>query len=258
MPRKPTPERPPRLVGYTRVSTAEQADRGLSLAAQGARIESYCEAKAYELVGIERDPAESGATPPARRAGLSRALAAVRAREADGIVTVRLDRLSRRATDTLHLADESQRRGWLLVSIDENIDTLTASGRLFVTVLAGLAQHEREVIGERTRLALAKVAAEGRARSRFVPFGYRIASRRRALEVKAGDRRQLVPDATEQRVLRRILRYRQEGLGPRRIARALNDRGVVKPRTGCPWTPSSIQKILATVDRRASALAPFL
>lgn len=257
MPRKSTEERPPRLIGYVRVSTTEQADLGLSLAAQAARIESYCQAKAYELLRIDRDPGESGATPPARRPGLSRALASVRAREADGIVAVRLDRLSRRATDTLHIADESQRRGWLLVAIDENIDTTTASGRLFVTVLAGLAQHEREVIGERTRLALAKVAAEGRARSRFVPFGYRVAGRQRELEVEAGDRSKLVSHAAEQRILRNILRQRGEGLGPRRIARSLNDEGVANPRTRRPWTPSSIQKILSTVDRRDTAVRSY-
>ena len=166
------------LIGYVRVSTEEQARQGVSLDAQRDRLRAYCAAHGHSLAGIEADEGVSGKVPPGRRPGLSRALAAVRAGRAGGLLAVRLDRLSRSTRDVLDLADDSARRGWRLVSVDEALDTGTAAGRLVLTVLAGLAQMEREQVGERVRAAMDRVAREGRPRSRFAPFGARRIARR--------------------------------------------------------------------------------
>ena len=76
--------------------------------------------------------------------------------------------------------------------MDEHLDTGMASGRLVLTVLAALAQMEREQVSERTKFALNKIAREGRGRSRFVPFGYRTRDNPDRTTLAAGDRSLLI------------------------------------------------------------------
>jgi len=234
------------LVGYTRVSTEEQAREGVSLDAQAERIRAYCVAHGFTLAGLESDAGISGKVAPDGRPGLARALERIRDGEADGLVVLKLDRLSRSTRDVLDLVDETRDDGWRLISVSEHLDTGSAAGRLVVTVLAALSEMEREQIGERTTFALDAIAREGRARSRFTPYGWR--TENGGTTVKAGDRSEFVPHPAEQTVLRRILRLRRQGNGARRIASALNVQGP-NPRSGNPWTPSGVASILRRLER---------
>ena len=78
----------PRLIGYCRVSSDEQARNGVSLADQAERIEAHAKANGYQLVRIESDRGVSGYKAPEKRPAMKRALAAVKAGEADGIVAI--------------------------------------------------------------------------------------------------------------------------------------------------------------------------
>ena len=141
-----------------------------------------------------------------------------------------------------------------MIAVNESLDTGTASGRLVVTVLAALAEMEREQIGERTSEALAHVAREGRARSHRTPFGWRTASG--SDRPTAGDGSPLVEDAGEQVVLSRMLELRADGRGARRIANALNHSGTLNPRTSREWSAGTVASILRTAARRAEQIAP--
>jgi site-specific DNA recombinase len=241
-----------RLVGYTRVSSEEQAKFGVSLDAQAQRISAYTIAHEVELVGIETDEGISGRIPPARRPGLAQALDVIRRGDADGLVVLRLDRLSRSTRDVLDLVDECGRDDWRLVSVNEHLDTGTAAGRLVVTVLAALSQMEREQVAERTQFALDTIARKGLARSRYTPFGFTLLDGSKNLREEFRGQRRLVPDPQEQRILARISHLQESGFGARRIARDLNERGDVNPRTGRSWSPALIQKVVATKDRLAA------
>ena len=239
-----------RLIGYVRVSTMEQVEEGVSLEAQRARLEAYCLAHGAQLVGVEKDNGTSGKIAPTKRAGMARALEAIRRGDADGIVALKLDRLSRSTRDILDLAEDAKANGWRLVSVSESLDTATAAGRFTITILAALAQLEREQTVERTRIALEHVAREGRARSRFVPFGWRTSSG--GVEQEKGDRESLVPHKAEQRVLARIHALRASGAGARTIAKALNDDEIENPRSPRrAWTPSNVATLIRTAERRA-------
>jgi DNA invertase Pin-like site-specific DNA recombinase len=242
---------PVRLIGYTRVSTEDQADKGLSLAAQRVRLAAFAAAHGYTLLGIEEDAGVSGKIAPARRPAMARALAAIRKGDADGLVALKLDRLSRSTRDTLGLVEDAERSGWRLLSVSESLDTGSAAGRMVVTILAALAQMEREQIGERTVFGMEQVAREGRARSYRLPFGFRVRGSE-ATTLTAGNRAPLVEDRREQAVLVRMLALRSSGLGARRIAKALDKARVLNPRTGRTWKPSLVAKILGTASRRAS------
>jgi DNA invertase Pin-like site-specific DNA recombinase len=110
---------------------------------------------------------------------------------------------------------------------------------------------ERKLVGERTREAMRQIAREGRVRSGRLPFGYRTEANPNSVRAVAGDRSRLVEHAEEQRLLRRILELRARDLGARRIAREMTKRSV-NPRTDRAWTPSTVQKLVATAERNRS------
>jgi site-specific DNA recombinase len=173
---------------------------------------------------------------------LQRALVALKRGDVAGLVAVKLDRLSRTTRDVLDLVAAAERQGWALHSIEERLDTSSPHGRFVVTVLAALAQLEREQVSQRTRAAMAELRRQGRRTSRFARFGYRI------------EGKHLVPVEAEQRLLRQILALRAQGLGPRRIAGALNADGHANPRRGWPWRYGSVKAILRTVEQRGLLL----
>jgi site-specific DNA recombinase len=249
-PRKKADNATVRLVGYCRVSTEEQAAEGVSMDAQRERLAAYCKAHDHELVAVKVDEGISGKVKPAQRDGLARALKLVKDGEADGLIVLKLDRLSRSVRDVLDLADSAQRSKWRLVSVSENLDTESPQGRFTLTLLAALAQLEREQVAERTSFALDAIAREGRGRSRFTPYGWRTADG--STENRAGDRSELVPHAEEQSALRCIVLHRKQGKGARRIATALNRVGA-NPRSGNTWTPESVAAILRRLERWESA-----
>jgi len=254
-PKRTTKNQPKRLVGYVRVSTDEQATNGVSMDAQRSRLRAHAKAHGYSLVAIESDNGTSGKVPPRKRDGLQRALAMIDGGDADGLVFLKLDRLSRSVRDILQMADEAKRAEWDLLSVSENIDTATATGKMILTVLAALAEMEREQLGERTRMGMDQVAREGRARSRFLPFGYRVSGAAKATTVRAGDTRRLTEHPEEMVILKRMLRLRASGDGAYRIAGALNAKGIVNPRTKKPWATSTVAAILRTAQRRAAVAA---
>ncbi len=232
----------PRLIGYTRVSSQEQAEH-VSLRDQAERIEAYGKANRYGIVRIEADRGVSGFKKPRERPAMRRALAAVESGEADGIVAIALDRLSRNAIATMELIEESERSGWRLVAMDLALDTGTSTGKMVSTVLAAVAQMYRDQISERTSSALAKLAREGRATSRYTPYGYRTANG--STEAHKGGDNRLVADAEEQRMLKRMLRMRDRGAGPTAIARKLNGEDRLT-RSGSEWTRQAVH---TTIER---------
>jgi DNA invertase Pin-like site-specific DNA recombinase len=140
---------PARLLSYLRVSTRGQADNGISLEEQEARIRAYAEANGAELAAVEADRGLSGRT--AKRPGLRRVLDRLRAGDADGVVVARLDRLSRSLRDAVNLFAKAEQEGWQIHSLNERLDTSSPSGRFVCHVLAAMAEWEREIAAERTR-----------------------------------------------------------------------------------------------------------
>jgi DNA invertase Pin-like site-specific DNA recombinase len=135
------------VIGYTRVSTAEQPKDGCSLAAQSARITAYCKLQGLRLARIYTDEGLSGST--LERPGLQAALRALD-EKGGALVVQKLDRLSRNLADVCKLlAEDFAERD--LITLCGLVDTHTAVGRLMSHQLASFAQFERELIAERTR-----------------------------------------------------------------------------------------------------------
>ena len=227
------------VIGYIRVSTTEQADKGVSLDAQRHRLEAYCTAHGLALLRVEEDAGVS-AKRTSNRPALQRALRALARGEASGLVAVKLDRLSRTTRDVLDLVSRAEKEDWALHSIDERLDTSSPQGRFVVTVLGALAQLEREQAADRTRVALAELRRQGRRCSGRPPFGFRFEGGR------------VVEVAEEQKVLARMKGVADDGAGCYRVATVLNEEGMPNPRTGRPWFFGTVRAILDSAARRGA------
>lgn len=227
-------ESPTRLVGYCRVSTEKQADEGVSLDAQWERLHQYAELYGHELVSVHQDDL-SGKTLD--RPGLKAALADLK-KGAEGLLVVKLDRLTRNVSDLNTLIVEYFADGkWHLHSVNEHIDTRSASGRLVLNMLSSVSQWEREVIGERTKDALNHLKNKGVKLGR-APLGWA-----RAEDVD-GDGRRVVQDVeSEQETVARIVELREQGLSLRKIGDVLEEEGR-KTKRGGRWQAQTIATIL--------------
>ena len=216
-----------KVIGYIRVSTQGQADKGVSLEAQRAKIEAWCNLNDGELVAVFEDAGISGGGM-AKRDGLQDALKATT--KGMALVAYSISRLARNTRDMLDIAERLEKKGADLVSLSERIDTTTASGRMIFRMLAVLAEFEKEQIGERTRMALAHKKANGEAYC-GAPFGF---------DAIAG---RLVAVKKESAIVSDILKLRGSGASLADIANSLNDKGIEGKRGG-KWFPSTVRYLI--------------
>ena len=132
-------------VGYARVSSADQ-----NLARQ---LDSLRDAK------VEKIYEEKQSGKDTSRPVLKEVLSFVR--EGDTLIIHSFDRLARSTIDLLNITEELRKKGVGLVSLKESIDTTGASGKLILTIFAGLAEFERATIRERQREGIASAKKRG-------------------------------------------------------------------------------------------------
>ena len=139
---------------YARVSTAEQ-----TVAAQLLQLRQYAEGRGAEAVEFV-DAGVSGIK--ASRPALDEMMAAARRREVGAVVVTKLDRLARSTRHLCNLAAEFEALGVDLVILDLAADTSTPMGRLLFTMLAGVAEFERELIRDRVISGMRAAKAQGK------------------------------------------------------------------------------------------------
>ena len=216
---------PLRVVGYTRVSTDYQADEGVSLEMQRTRLAAYAVATGVQLVELVTDAGVSAKS--LARPGLQRALSLLEQGHAEGLVVLRLDRLTRSVRDLGELVEKYFATRFSLLSVGDHIDTRSAGGRLVLHVLMSVSQWEREIIGERTREALAQLKAQGQ--------------RLGAPPLESTTERGL--DAS-----RRALHLRHEGLTLRAIAERLTIEGYATQKGG-RWQAETVRLLVRRAGR---------
>ncbi len=219
-----------RTVGYVRVSTDKQAERGISLEAQAEKIRAMALVQGAELSEIIVESGESAKS--LNRPGMAKLLAMVDGGTVKAVIVAKLDRLTRSVKDLCELLERFERRGVALVSVAESLDTGSAAGRLVLNIMAAVSQWEREAIGERTRDALSHKRSHGE-RVGNIAFGSRLAD----------DGQHLESDPAEQAALAEIRLLRNWGLPLRGIAAAFNHRSN-QTRRGTPWRLESVARVL--------------
>jgi len=206
------------VVAYERVSTASQSDSGLGLDAQRRIITTEAARRGWTVVAFETD--EGVSATATHRPALERALASLRAGDAEALVVAKLDRLARSTLGFAELLATAQREGFSVVALDLGVDMTTPSGRLVANVMACVAEWERDAIRARTKEALAAAKARGTRMGR--------------------------PRRIDPALLARIVAMKATGLSHRNIAAALTTEGVPTPTGRDRWNPGSIGGYLAS------------
>lgn len=222
-----------RVVAYIRVSTNQQAERGVSLEAQERKVQQYADLYDLDLVDVVVDAGHSAKS--LNRPGLGLALSMLDHKQADALLIVKLDRLTRSVRDLSWLLDNyfGRRDGPALMVVAEQVDTRTAAGRLVLNVLMSVAQWEREAIGERTRTALQLKADRNEYCGGDPPYGWSVAP----------DGKTLIADQYEQGAIRLARSLRDQGYSLRGIGRELVQHQYASRRGG-KWSAGSIKVVL--------------
>ena len=211
-----------RVIGYVRVSTDGQSESGASVEHQRECIRKECARRGLELVRIAEDDGISGKN--LNRPALQGALRDLIDGNAEVLMAAKLDRLSRSVKDVCQIGDMAGHHGFELILLDAQIDTTSPYGRAQLNMMATFAQLERELIGQRTKDALAVKKAQG---------------------VRLG-----APTSIGAEVEEKILAMRAGGMSMNRIADALNAEKVPTAKGGARWYPMTVKKV---IDRAGAA-----
>ncbi len=203
---------------------------------QAERIQAYCALKQLTLVRLITDAGVSGGKSLASRKGGAALLDAIHRREARAVVMFKLERMFRNAGDGLTTVEGWERAGVALHVVDlggNAIDTTSAAGRFMLTVLAGAAEMERNLVRERTTAALAVKRANGE-RVGTIPYGFDLGE----------DGKTLVANEIEQAVLADIRTRRSQGWTLQRIANDLSERGIATKKGRARWSHQAVAGML--------------
>jgi DNA invertase Pin-like site-specific DNA recombinase len=225
-----------RAIGYIRVSTAEQAENGMSLEAQRDKIEQYCNLHDMQLIGLRED-VYTGKT--AERDGINDIMDMARNGEIDHVVFWKLDRFGRRLIDLLNMSQQLHDMGVAIHSVVENLDTESAQGNLYFQLLGSFAEFERRLISERTRNTMALKRKKKERISRHSPLGARF-----VFAKEVGDKPMIIPHEGELNAIRMACELRDQNLSFSEISKELEKRGLVSPRSGNAYSKSTIFKML--------------
>ena len=215
---------------YVRVSTEEQAREGYSISAQLQRLKAFCVSQNWTVEGIYAD--EGVSAKDMNRPELKRMLNDIEEGKINCVLVYRLDRLTRSVFDLYKLLETFDKYECKFKSATEVYDTTTAMGRMFITIVAALAQWERENMGERMAFGKKEKARQSKWTSSHVPFGYDINK----------EKDKLIINPLEAKIVRKMFDL-YPTMGMRTIALYLNENKMFT-RLGNNWTDNTVSQIL--------------
>lgn len=174
-----------RVALYIRVSGEEQKIKGLSLEAQQERLEEYARERGWVIVGTYIDAAKTARKNIHKRTEFQRMIQSVKHNEVDILLFCRLDRWFRSVGDYYKVMEILQSHNCDWKTTDEEYDTTTANGRLYINVKLSIAQNEADIDGERIDVVFDSKIAHGTVVSGSAPFGFR---------VNEGKRLEIIPE----------------------------------------------------------------
>lgn len=223
-----------RVVGYLRVSTAEQAEEGYSIDAQENVIRQKCEAEDKELVAIYADKGISGKSMT-NRLQLQQLLQDAKAGNFDEVWTWKTNRMARNQYDLLTIVKELESHDVAFKSCSEAFETTTPAGKLMMNVLASIGEFERETIVENVKLGMKQRARTGKWNGGTV-LGYKS-----VIVNESNTRLEVVPE--EASIVIKIFKLYASGKGLKAIANLLNHEGY-KTKRGSMFGASGVKDIL--------------
>jgi site-specific DNA recombinase len=224
------------LVG---VSTEEQVQEGYSIRAQEQKLKDFARVKDWSIYKIYADEGISGKNITARPA-INEMLADIASGAVKNVVVFKIDRLTRSTADLIYLVDFFNNHDCAFNSLMESIDTLTASGRMFLKIVGIFAEFERENLVERVLLGIERKVHEGYSLCKnIVSYGYT-----RGI----GEKIQVVCEE-EAKIVREVFdMYINQGLSLRKIALKMNMLGVPTKTKKSKWEVKTVRNMLTNCN----------
>lgn len=197
---------------YARVSTSEQAKEGYSIDAQIRKGKSYVELFELEVESIKIYTDEGKSAKNLKRVSLQKLISDVERGEIDTIIINKLDRLSRNVLDVYYLIEFLIEYNCDLISIGDNLDIKSATGRVVVGILAVLAQFERDQDVERTESSIIEMLNQELYPFASCPYGY-----------QKDENKKITVNKDEAMIINKIIDYLIEGIPLLRIIENINE-----------------------------------
>lgn len=160
---------------YIRVSTEEQAKHGYSIESQRSRLIEWAKEHNYQIVDVYADEGKSARTKITNRKELLRLLEDVKNDKVDRIIIWRLDRWFRNVADYYRIQDILDKNNVDWECSDEDYNTSTSNGRLYLNIKLSIAQNESDQTSDRIKFNFENMIKNKRPISGALPIGYKIA-----------------------------------------------------------------------------------
>ena len=219
---------PLRVALYIRVSGEEQKIKGLSLEAQQERLEEYARQQGWVVVGIYIDAAKTARKDMRKRSEFQKMINAVKRDEIDLLLFCRLDRWFRSVADYYKIMEILQTHHCDWKTTDEEYDTSTANGRLYINVKLSIAQNEADICSERISVVFDSKVQHGTVVSGNCPFGYVV-----------NEEKRLVIDPGAAAIVRDAFNYYESSISQRGTIRHIRE------TYGVNWCDATFRRMLS-------------
>ena len=219
---------PLRVALYIRVSGEEQKIKGLSLEAQQERLEEYARQQGWVVVGIYIDAAKTARKDMRKRSEFQKMISSVKRDEIDLLLFCRLDRWFRSVADYYKIMEILQTHHCDWKTTDEEYDTSTANGRLYINVKLSIAQNEADICSERISVVFDSKVQHGTVVSGSCPFGYVV-----------NEEKRLVIDPDAAAIVRDAFNYYESSISQRGTIRHIRE------TYGVNWCDATFRRMLS-------------
>ena len=219
-----------RVIGYVRVSSLIQKEKGNSIPNQISKIKSYCKLNEYELIDILSDDGISGMSKSKRKDYL-KLIDIISNKDIDGVVVNDLSRIGRKMSDVVEFIDSMKKKNIEFHTIKEGINNDSNVGGLIINILSSINQFEVEML--RNRISEVKQYKK----SNNLVYGNLIFGK-----TKDGER--LIDNVDELKVIKYMKNLRKRGYSYFKISDRLNQRNI-KSKNGNQWYGSGVRNVLS-------------